>query len=129
MPELPDVTVYVEALRERIVGHQLVRVLTKGPFLLRSATPPLSATFGRTVREVRRLGKQIAIGMEDGLWLVLHLKIAGRLHWQPAGAKPGGRNSLATLPRRARSAAPPSTLSTAKRGCAHWMQAVSSRSK
>jgi formamidopyrimidine-DNA glycosylase len=97
MPELPDVTVYVEALRDRIVGHQLVRVLTKGPFLLRSATPPLSATFGHTVREVRRLGKQIAIGMEGGLWLVLHLKIAGRLHWQPADAKLGGRNLLATF--------------------------------
>lgn len=97
MPELPDVTVYVEALCDRVVGHQLVRVLTKGPFLLRSATPPLSATFGRTVREVRRLGKQIVIGMEGGLWLVLHLKIAGRLHWQPADAKPGGRNLLATF--------------------------------
>ncbi len=115
MPELPDVTVYVEALRERIVGHQLVRVLTKGPFLLRSATPPLAATFGHTVREVRRLGKQIAIGMKGGLWLVLHLKIAGRLignRLEPslaAGTRLQPSNSMSAvspLPRRARSDAP-----------------------
>ena len=62
MPELPDVTVYVEALERRIVGRRLERVLVRGPFLLRSTTPPLECTFGRTVREVRRLGKQIAIG-------------------------------------------------------------------
>ncbi|HXZ89387.1 MAG TPA: DNA-formamidopyrimidine glycosylase family protein [Candidatus Binataceae bacterium] len=97
MPELPDVTVYVEALRERLIGHKLIRAAVKSPFLLRSATPPLAETFGTTVCEVRRLGKQVAIGMEHGLWLVLHLKIAGRLHWRGVGAKPAARNSLAAF--------------------------------
>jgi formamidopyrimidine-DNA glycosylase len=95
MPELPDVTVYVEALRERLIGHRLMRVLVKGPFLLRSAVPPLSATFDKTVRGIERIGKQIAIGVDDDLWLVLHLKIAGRLHWKTSAIKSGGKNSLA----------------------------------
>jgi formamidopyrimidine-DNA glycosylase len=97
MPELPDVTVYLEALRERLIGHKLVRSLVKSLFLLRSATPPLTAANGRTVLEIRRVGKQIAIGMEGGLWMVLHLMIAGRLHWQAAGAKTRARNLLATF--------------------------------
>jgi formamidopyrimidine-DNA glycosylase len=97
MPELPDVTVYVEALRERLVGRTLSRALIRGPFLLRSTHPPVEAAYGKKVREVRRLGKQIAIGFDGGVWLVLHLKIAGRLHWKAAGAKPGGRNSLAVF--------------------------------
>jgi formamidopyrimidine-DNA glycosylase len=97
MPELPDVTVYVEALRTRVVGHQLIRVLVRSPFLLRSATPPLSATEGRTIHDVRRLGKQIAFGAGDDLWLVIHLKIAGRLHWNNSAPKPGGRNLLAVF--------------------------------
>ena len=97
MPELPDVTVYVEALRERVVGHQLIRALVRSPFLLRSADPPLSATHGRTVHEVRRLGKQIAIGVDGGLWMVLHLKIAGRLHWNTTAPKMGGRKVLAAF--------------------------------
>jgi formamidopyrimidine-DNA glycosylase len=92
MPELPDVTVYVEALRARAVGHKLIRATVKSPFLLRSADPPLSAAMGEAVREVRRLGKQIAIGVANGLWLVLHLKIAGRLHWNASAPKAGGRN-------------------------------------
>src|ERR1700682_2363765 len=99
MPELPDVTVYVEALRARLVDHRLLPFFVKGPFLLRSASPPLSATQDRTVSEVRRLGKQIAIGLDGGLWLVLHLKIAGRLHWKTTAktgaVKLGGRNLLA----------------------------------
>jgi formamidopyrimidine-DNA glycosylase len=95
MPELPDVTVYVEALRARVVEHRLLRSFVKGPFLLRTASPPLSATQGRTVIEVRRVGKQIAIGLEGDLWLVLHLKIAGRLHWKTGAIKLGGRNLLA----------------------------------
>ena len=95
MPELPDVTVYVEALRARVVEHRLLRSFVKGPFLLRTASPPLSATQNRTVTEVRRLGKQIAIGLDGGLWLVLHLKIAGRLHWKTGAIKLGGRNLLA----------------------------------
>ena len=97
MPELPDVTVYMEALRSRVIGHTLTRALVRSPFLLRSAHPPLSATEGRTVRDVRRLGKQIAIGLAGGLWLVLHLKIAGRLHWNDSVPKLGGRNILAAF--------------------------------
>jgi formamidopyrimidine-DNA glycosylase len=97
MPEFPDVTVYVEALCERLIGHTLVRVLLKTPFLLRSATPPLTAVHGETVREVRRLGKLVAIGMENGKWMALHLMIAGRLHWQAGRAKPRARNLLATF--------------------------------
>jgi len=94
MPELPDVSVYVEALRARVAGHKLVRTLVKSVFLLRSTTPPVSATSGRTVREVRRLGKQIAIGLDGDLWLVLHLMIAGRLHWKTSAPKLASRNIL-----------------------------------
>jgi formamidopyrimidine-DNA glycosylase len=95
MPELPDLTVYVEALRERINGRTLIRALVKSPFLLRSADPPLSAAHGKTVGEVRRLGKRIAIGVADDLWLVLHLMIAGRLHWNTSAPGAKGRNLLA----------------------------------
>jgi formamidopyrimidine-DNA glycosylase len=94
MPELPDISVYVEAIRSRVVGHRLVRTIVKSPFLLRSIAPPIIATAGRTVREVRRVGKQIAIGVEGDLWLVLHLMIAGRLHWKTSAPKLGGRNIL-----------------------------------
>ena len=87
MPELPDVTIYVEALRERILAHKLNRVSIRGPFLLRSAARPY-AVEGRVARDVRRIGKRIAIGFEDDLWLVLHLMIAGRLHWKTAAPKP-----------------------------------------
>jgi formamidopyrimidine-DNA glycosylase len=97
MPELPDVTVYVEALQTRVIAHKLIRAMVKSPFLLRTADPPLSATEGRTVHAVRRLGKQIAIGVAGDLWLVLHLKIAGRLHWNTSAPKKGGRNLLATF--------------------------------
>ncbi len=97
MPELPDVTVYIEALRARIVGCKLKSALVRSPFLLRSANPPLSAAFGRTVHEVRRVGKQIAVGVEGGWWLVLHLKIAGRLHWDNVKPKLGSRNVLAAF--------------------------------
>jgi formamidopyrimidine-DNA glycosylase len=97
VPELPDVTVYVEALERRITGHRLNRVLIRGPFLLRSTTPPLEAAFGRVVTEVRRVGKQIAMGLEGELWLVLHLKIAGRLHWRTTAPKLGARNLLAVF--------------------------------
>jgi formamidopyrimidine-DNA glycosylase len=95
MPELPDVTVYVEALGERIAGHRYLRAAIRGPFLLRSVTPPLTDAEGKTVREVRRVGKRIAIGLEDDLWLVLHLMIAGRLHWKPAAVKPGPKSLAA----------------------------------
>ena len=97
MPELPDVVVYVEALRDRIVGHKLNRVLIRGPFLLRSTSPPVQSVEGRVVREVRRLGKRIAIGFEGGHWLAIHLMIAGRLHWRTAAAKTGSRNLLAAF--------------------------------
>jgi formamidopyrimidine-DNA glycosylase len=97
MPELPDVTVYIESLRERIVGHELKRVLIKGPFLLRSVAPPISSAFGHTVRGIRRIGKQIAIEFDNGICLVLHLMIAGRLHWKETAVKLGGKNALATF--------------------------------
>jgi len=95
MPELPDVTVYVEALTTRIVGHVMRRVIVRGPFLLRSISPPLDAVNGKAVRQVRRVGKRIAIGLEGDLWLVLHLMIAGRLHWRETAVKPTARGPLA----------------------------------
>jgi formamidopyrimidine-DNA glycosylase len=98
MPELPDVIIYLEALNSRIVGRSLIRAIVKSPFVLRSADPPLSATFGATIGEIRRLGKQIAIGVGDEeLWLVIHLKIAGRLHWDTTAPKLGSRNLLAAF--------------------------------
>jgi formamidopyrimidine-DNA glycosylase len=91
MPEFPDITVYLDALEKRILGHQLERVGLNSPFLLRTATPALSAVEGRQVTRLRRLGKRICIGMENDLWLVLHLMIAGRLHWKatPSSARVG----------------------------------------
>src|SRR6266851_863963 len=89
MPELPDIVVYVEALRDRIVGRKLDRIDILGPFVLRSTTPQVESVEGRTVQEVRRVGKRIAIGFENDLWLVLHLMIAGRLRWQAKAAKKG----------------------------------------
>src|SRR2546426_10133384 len=97
MPELPDVTVYVEALAARIVEARLERVRVASPFLLRSVDPPLSAAAGRRVTAVRRLGKRIVIGLEGDVFLVLHLMIAGRLHWKPAGAKLPGKIGLAAF--------------------------------
>jgi formamidopyrimidine-DNA glycosylase len=97
MPELPDITVYLEALEPRIVGHRLERVRLASPFLLRSFQPPLEETAGKHVLQLRRLGKRIAIGLEDDLWLVLHLMIAGRLHWKPVGAKLSGKQALAAF--------------------------------
>ncbi len=87
MPELPDVTVYCEALAARIQGEVLRRIELKNPFVLRTAVPPLASAEGKRVREVRRLGKRIAIALEDDLFLVIHLMIAGRLHWREAAAK------------------------------------------
>jgi formamidopyrimidine-DNA glycosylase len=89
MPELPDITIYIEALESRILGQTLEAVRIVSPFLLRTATPPLADAPRKKVLQLRRLGKRICIGLEDGLWLVLHLMIAGRLHWHPLGAKPG----------------------------------------
>jgi len=97
MPELPDVTVYVEALRDRLIGRKLIRTVVRSPFLMRSAVPPLAAAHGRIARDVRRLGKQIAIGLENDLWLVIHLKIAGRLHWNASATKSGRKSYLAAF--------------------------------
>jgi len=97
MPELPDISAYITALETRILGQKLERVRLGSVFLLRSVDPPLSAADGKTVRELRRIGKRIAIGLDENLWLVLHLMIAGRLHWKAAEAKLAGRNALAAF--------------------------------
>jgi len=106
VPELPDVTVYIEALESRIVGHTLERVQIAGPSLLRTASPPVESAQGRKVIALRRIGKRIAIGLSDrnqapgdsrDLWLVLHLMIAGRLHWKEKRVTPDGRRTLAAF--------------------------------
>jgi formamidopyrimidine-DNA glycosylase len=101
MPELPDISAYITALEARVLGQPLERVRLASVFVLRTADPPIASVEGRTVREIRRIGKRIAIGLEanpDGdLWLVLHLMIAGRLHWRPPQAKLAGRNALLAL--------------------------------
>jgi len=97
VPELPDIVVYIEALEKRILGQPLEHVRLSSPFLLRSVDPPLSRVDGKTVRELRRIGKRIAIGLDDDLWLVLHLMIAGRLHWRPRGAKVSRPRGLAAF--------------------------------
>jgi len=97
MPELPDIAAYISALEPRIVAQPIERVRFASPFLLRTVQPPVATVEGRTVRELRRIGKRIAIGVDGDLWLVLHLMIAGRLHWRPSGAKLSGRQSLAAF--------------------------------
>jgi formamidopyrimidine-DNA glycosylase len=97
MPELPDIAAYISALEPRIVGQPLVRVRLASAFLLRTAQPPLASVEAHIVRELRRIGKRIAIGVDGDLWLVLHLMIAGRLHWRPKDTKLAGRNSLASF--------------------------------
>lgn len=97
MPELPDIAAYVRALEKRIVGKRLERVRLGSPFLLRTVEPPLTSVEGRLVENLSRVGKRIAIGVEGDLWLVLHLMIAGRLHWKKLGAKLGGRQNLAAF--------------------------------
>lgn len=99
MPELPDICAYIDALDHRICGHALRTVAVRSPFFLRTAEPPLTELQGRTVTGIRRLGKRIAIGLDGGYWLVIHLMIAGRLHWSDAGnaAPKPTRITLATL--------------------------------
>ncbi len=97
MPELPDITVYLEAIERRILGLPLDDVRVQSPFLLRTFDPPLDAVRGKRVCALRRLGKRIAIGLEDELWLVLHLMIAGRLHWKARAAKLRGMYQLAAF--------------------------------
>ena len=97
MPELPDIAAYLLALDERIVGQTLEHVRVNSAFLLRTADPPLAIVDGHTVRQLHRIGKRIAIGLDNDVWLVLHLMIAGRLHWRSPGAKLGGRQNLAAF--------------------------------
>jgi formamidopyrimidine-DNA glycosylase len=97
VPELPDIVVYIEALETRIVGQVLEKIRVVSPFLLRTTDPPLGQAEGKQVCKLRRVGKRIAIGLEDDLWLVLHLMIAGRLHWQKRGAKVGRPRGLAAF--------------------------------
>jgi len=101
VPELPDIVVYIEALEKRILGQTLEGVRLVSPFLLRTVDPPLASAYGKRVRELRRIGKRIAIGLDAGaddrLWLVLHLMIAGRLHWQKRGAKISRPRGLAAF--------------------------------
>ena len=105
MPELPDITIYIEALEQRVLGHTLERVQIAGPFLLRTATPPIQAAEHRIVSGLRRVGKRIAIGLapkeaddgSDRLWLVIHMMIAGRLHWGAKRVTPDGRRTLAAF--------------------------------
>ena len=95
MPELPDITIYVDALRSRIGGQVLREVKVASPFVLRSVDPPISAAAGRTVTGIERLGKRIVIGLEGDLWIVIHLMIAGRFRWLPREKKPPGKLGLA----------------------------------
>jgi formamidopyrimidine-DNA glycosylase len=97
MPELPDIAAYITALESRIVGQPIKQVRLASPFLLRTVQPPIASVEDRIVHELRRIGKRIAIGVEGDLWLVLHLMIAGRLHWRTPGAKLSGRQSLAAF--------------------------------
>lgn len=97
MPELPDLTVYREALEQRIAGQRLEKVLLQSPFLLRTVEPPIASALGRRASEVRLIGKRLAIALEGDLWLVFHLMIAGRLHWYDAGRPIPKRAALARL--------------------------------
>ncbi len=97
MPELPDITVYVEALEQRILGQRLERVRVASPFLLRTAVPPLQRVEGKHVKALRRVGKRIGIGLEDEYWLVLHLMIAGRMHWHERGVRIPAKRGLAAF--------------------------------
>jgi formamidopyrimidine-DNA glycosylase len=97
MPELPDINAYLCALETRIVGRTLEKVRVASAFVLRTAQPPIADVQGRTVRELRRIGKRVVIGLDNDLWIVIHLMIAGRLHWRAPGAKLSGRNALAAF--------------------------------
>jgi len=97
MPELPDVALYLDALAPRVVGQPLERLRIASPFLLRTADPPVADLVGRTIRDLRRLGKRIVLALEDDYFIVLHLMIAGRLYWKPAGAPMPRRAGLAAF--------------------------------
>ena len=95
--ELPDINAYLHALDSRIVGQVLRKLRINNPFVLRTAQPPIGAAEGHVVRKLQRIGKRVALGIENDVWIVIHLMIAGRLHWRAAGAKLGGRNTLAAF--------------------------------
>ena len=97
MPELPDIAVYIEALERRALGHTLLRVCIAGPFLLRTAYPAADSVQGHKVTALRRVGKRIAVGFDNEVWLVFHLMIAGRLHWKTKAVVPDGRRTLAAF--------------------------------
>ena len=97
MPELPDISAYIHALESRVLGQTLEHVRLGSAFVLRTVDPPTSGAEGRPVTGLRRIGKRIAIGVDTDIWLVIHLMIAGRLHWKPAGAKLAGRNAILAL--------------------------------
>lgn len=97
MPELPDITVYIEALESRILGHVLEHAEIRGPSLLRTAVPPLESAFGHKVTALRRVGKRIAMGFDNEVWMIFHLMIAGRLHWSQRRVTPDGRRTLAAF--------------------------------
>src|ERR1051326_3694075 len=97
MPELPDITVYIEALEARILDKPLEKIRITSPFLLRSLDPPISEAEGKQVTGLRRIGKQIVWELENELFLVFHLMIAGRFHWKARGAKAGGKINLAAF--------------------------------
>jgi formamidopyrimidine-DNA glycosylase len=97
VPELPDISAYIHALESRLLGQTLERVRLGSAFVLRTVDPPTGAAEGHTVTALRRIGKRIAVGVDNDVWLVIHLMIAGRLHWKAAGAKLGGRNAILAL--------------------------------
>ena len=97
MPELPDLTVYLEALERRVVGHRLEHIRLASPFLVRTADPPLTAAHGKVIKELRRIGKRIVFGLEEDLFVVVHLMIAGRFQWRQAGVKIPARIGLAAF--------------------------------
>jgi formamidopyrimidine-DNA glycosylase len=97
VPELPDISAYIHALETRILGQTLERVRLGSAFVLRTVDPPTGAAEGHTITALRRIGKRIAIAVDNDVWLVIHLMIAGRLHWKAAGAKLGGRNAILAL--------------------------------
>src|SRR6476469_4252803 len=97
VPELPDVTVYVETIASHVIGRKLQRLRIANPFVVRSVDPPIYEAEGKTVRDVRRIGKRVAIGLDDDLWIVIHLMIAGRFRWLKPGAKIPGKLGLASF--------------------------------
>jgi formamidopyrimidine-DNA glycosylase len=123
VPELPDITVYIEALEKRILGQTLERVQITGLSLLRTARPPISSVEGKKVLQLRRIGKRIAIGLEDNLWLVLHLMIAGRLHWHEGAAKVPKSRTLANSSLQQRHTFSDRSWLTKTRVAATWCKA------